>query len=367
VGGLRGTWFSEGGSGILGSILAGRATDAATGGDFLSAETVATGWLDVGGDWSIGLRGRALGFWVGSPFPYRAGAVEAGPSMRFLRPNLSVRVDGTAGLGRSRIEFESVTLDDNTWESRWHMGSRWDPDQYSTSIQVLETELWRYGGATEVLVRTGPVVSGVAAGIHRTAGGTFRSIGLRALGGNSRLQVGLRMDFWRTPHARETTGGLTVAIPMGRDWSLRGLFGRTEPDPLTLATASGGGGGLLLGRRLFGHVGGGGNAPPQHEFLARAPGTATVRITVRVPPAAGTVELVGDFSLWEPRPMRRVGEDWTLDLEVPEGLHHFGFLVDGAWYVPDDARDTVPDEWGRRSLTLLVAPLENGSREGAGR
>jgi hypothetical protein len=274
-------------------------------------------------------------------------------------------VDGTAGFGRSRIEFESVTLDDGSWEHRWHMGSRWDPDRYSTSIQVLETDLWRYGGAAEVLVRTGPVVSGVAAGVHRTAGGTFQSTGLRVLGGGSRLQVGLRMDVWWTPHARETTGGLTVAIPVGRDWSLRGFLGRTEPDPLTLATASGGGGGLLLGRRLFGHTGGG-STPPLHEVLARTPGTATVRITVQVPPDAEMVELAGDFSVWEPLPMRRVGEDWTLDLEVPEGLHHFGFFVDGEWYVPDEARDAVPDEWGRQSLTLLVEPLVSGNSEGAG-
>ena len=365
VGGIRGTWLSDAGSGVLGSFLAGRATNGAAGGHFLSAETVAAGWLKMGGDWSVGLRGRALGFWVGSPFPYWAGAMEAGPSVRLLRPNLSVRVDGTAGLGRSRIEFESVTLQDGTWEHRGHMGDRWEPSQSSVSITTLETDLWRYGGSAEVLARMGPVITGAAGGVHRTAAGTFRSAGLRVLGGGSRVQLGVRLDVWWTPYARETTGGLTVVIPVGEGWSIRGFLGRSEPDPLTLATSSGGGGGVLLGRRVGGR-GTGGGSPPLHEVLARSTGVARVRFSVQVPPTAEAVELVGDFTLWEPRRMERVGEEWILDLEISEGLHHFGFIVDGTWYIPSDARDTVPDEWGRRSVTLLVEPLLATSGGSAG-
>ncbi len=52
--------------------------------------------------------------------------------------------------------------------------------------------------------------------------------------------------------------------------------------------------------------------------------------------------------------MRREGNRWIAELSVPIGTHHYGFMVDDEWYVPDDAPDVVPDEWGRRSATLVI-------------
>lgn len=45
---------------------------------------------------------------------------------------------------------------------------------------------------------------------------------------------------------------------------------------------------------------------------------------------------------------------WAVELTVPGGTHHFGFLVDGSWFLPDDAPDAVADDWGRRNATLVV-------------
>ena len=359
VGGVRGTWLSNTGSGVFGYLLGGRAANGTAAGDFLSAETMASGWLGIGSDWSVGLRGRALGFLVGAPFPYRAGALEAGPSLRLLRPNLSVRVDGTAGVGHSRIEFESVALPDGTWEHRGHMGNRPDPPQDSVVLTEVVTDLWRYGGSAEVLTQVGSVVLGAAGGMHRTTGGTFRSTGVRILRGGERLVVGLRLDMWWTPYGREGVGGLTLSIPVGRDWSLRGFFGKSEPDPLTLAASSGGGGGILLGRRIGGR-GDRRTTVPLYEVLGRKPSGASVRFAVPAPSSTALVELVGDFTSWEPLAMEWDGGKWILELDVPEGLYYFGFLVDGDWYVPVDATGTVPDEWGRRNAILLVEEQDVG-------
>jgi hypothetical protein len=41
-------------------------------------------------------------------------------------------------------------------------------------------------------------------------------------------------------------------------------------------------------------------------------------------------------------------------LEIGNGTHDFGFLVDDEWFVPDDAPDVVPDEWSRQSATLVI-------------
>jgi 1,4-alpha-glucan branching enzyme len=78
-----------------------------------------------------------------------------------------------------------------------------------------------------------------------------------------------------------------------------------------------------------------------------------VRFRLDVPSAAH-VELLGDFTFWEPVPMTRTGDEWTVEVNVAPGTYHFGFNVDGEWYLPDDAPDSVPDEWGRRSATLVV-------------
>ncbi|HIF21763.1 MAG TPA: hypothetical protein EYQ27_07605, partial [Gemmatimonadetes bacterium] len=60
-----------------------------------------------------------------------------------------------------------------------------------------------------------------------------------------------RLDVWDSPLGTQTTGGLALAIPVRRRWSLRGFLGRSEPDPLTLAEPGSGSGGLLLGRVIY--------------------------------------------------------------------------------------------------------------------
>ncbi|MFW6079584.1 MAG: glycogen-binding domain-containing protein [Gemmatimonadota bacterium] len=79
-----------------------------------------------------------------------------------------------------------------------------------------------------------------------------------------------------------------------------------------------------------------------------------VRFRVRAPDAE-RVALAGDFSGWEPVPMRRVEDAWVLELTLPPGLHQFAFLIDGdRWYVPDDAPGIVDDGWGRRNASIVI-------------
>ncbi|MDH3423155.1 MAG: glycogen-binding domain-containing protein, partial [Gemmatimonadota bacterium] len=137
--------------------------------------------------------------------------------------------------------------------------------------------------------------------------------------------------------------------------SLRGFLGKSEPDPLTLAEPGSGGGGILLGRRIYSsddERAGGADGP--YEIVSRGAGQARVRISMEAPASARSVALLGDFTLWDSMQMRRTGGRWVAELDVPEGTHHYGFLVDDEWYLPDDARDVVPDEWGRRSAILVI-------------
>jgi hypothetical protein len=76
---------------------------------------------------------------------------------------------------------------------------------------------------------------------------------------------------------------------------------------------------------------------------------------------AETVEVIGDFTGWSARPLRRDGGAWVGEVGVGPGLHHFGFLVDGEWFVPTGRSGNVPDEWGRMNATLVVAAREGGN------
>ena len=52
--------------------------------------------------------------------------------------------------------------------------------------------------------------------------------------------------------------------------------------------------------------------------------------------------------------MTRRGQRWEVEMEVEAGAHHYGYLVDGEWYVPEDDRSLVPDEWGRMTALLVI-------------
>jgi hypothetical protein len=330
--GLRGTRYSGNGSGIFASFLAGKALDETNGGDFYSLDLEGAMWWGISGGWSGGLELKGFGFDVGEPFPYRALGFEGGPGLRFSSPHLTARVQGVAGAGWSRTELIRYA------------------DGPATTV---EDDLWRYGATAEVLMGSRRLMGGVSAGVHETLGGTYRSGGLRLLAALGGAAMEVRLDAWQTPAGRETTGGLAFVVPLD-NWSLRGFLGRTEPDPLTLAEPGGGSGGILFGRRLLGGDGYPAPSPPLHEVLEHLGERARVQVHVQPPGGTREVHLLGDFTLWEPVAMRREGKEWVVEMEIPEGTHHFGFLADGVWFLPDDAPDAVPDEWGRRNATLVI-------------
>lgn len=332
--GLRAEMLDATGSGFMIAVLGGQATNGEAGGDFISGEIVAFLRGRVSPSWEVGGESRASAFTVSEPFPYRAGALEGEAYLRFRTSAVSATLAGTTGWGTSTVDLYRYT---------------------DGPMVAVTDELWRYGATADVLVGSGTVAGGVSAGYHESAGGHYRSVGGRVVLGLGGGAVELRVDAWDTPVGMETTGGIALAIPLG-GWSLRGFAGRSEPDPLTLAEPGRGGGGALLGLRLAGSDGSGYGAARSgglHQVLEPAPGGSRVRFTLR-DPGATQVALLGDFTLWEPVAMARDGEDWVVEITVPSGTHHFGFITDGEWHLPDDAPDAVPDEWGRRSATLVV-------------
>lgn len=77
------------------------------------------------------------------------------------------------------------------------------------------------------------------------------------------------------------------------------------------------------------------------EFLLRAPD-------------AGRVELMADFTGWEPVTMELGQGRWQVKLQVPPGMHRINVRYDGgAWQAPPDTR-IVRDEFGQESGEVVL-------------
>jgi len=77
-------------------------------------------------------------------------------------------------------------------------------------------------------------------------------------------------------------------------------------------------------------------------------------ITVRAVNAS-SVEIMGDFTDWEPVQLTRVGDTWQLERELPQGAHRVAVRVDGGpWRVPSNL-PKVSDDFGG-SVGLLSVP-----------
>jgi hypothetical protein len=332
VGGVRVSHYALAGSGISASLLAGRTIGDQNGGDFLSATVSSSMVEDWGRGWAGGMDLRLFGFGIRAPFPYRAIAAEGGPMIQYGRGSLSVKGAAVAGVGRSRIEL-------------WRVAGG--------PTRVFEHDLWRVGAVAEVMLGSGPLRAGVTGGAHETRGGVFGSGGGRVVFAGGWGAVEVSADVWRTPLGSEATGGLVFVVPLS-GWSLRGFLGRSQPDPLTLAEPGSGSGGFLVGRSLYSRQPTEPTTTAGPRRIALTPQGARVRLSVQPPAGTVRVEVLGDFTLWESVPMERGSDGWSVELDVPVGTHHYGYLVDGAWYVPADEGSVVPDEWGRMSAILVI-------------
>lgn len=77
------------------------------------------------------------------------------------------------------------------------------------------------------------------------------------------------------------------------------------------------------------------------EFLLRAP-------------EASQVELMADFTGWEPVVMEAAEGRWKVRLRVPPGIHRINVRYDGgAWQAPPDTR-VVRDEFGQESGEMVL-------------
>lgn len=334
VGGVATDWTGDRTS-LVASVYGGLAADETTGADFATAAVDAEVWWGPGS--AVGLTGRAAGFRIRDPFTYRTASARGGPAARLRLGRFTAVLRPEVGVGSTLVEVRRT--DDR--------------------VRRAERDLWSRGLDLEVDARGRQWRLGTAFGAWESSGGPFRRAQATATWAGRRWAVRVDTGVWDTPIGAEWTGGLSLVLPVGGSTTVAATGGRAAPDPLTLVEA-GDQAGLLVGWALASF----GGPPPPLTTVERSGGDTTVRFRLDLPGGrdATAVELLGDFTAWAPTPMRRDGDVWIAAVPVEPGVHHYGFRVDGEWYVPEGLSGNVPDEWGRMNATLVVDDDEGGLR-----
>ena len=324
--GLQVDRWTQQGSGFFAGIFGGLATDS-IGGNWGSIVLGGEAVAGAGGPVEFSLSASMSGFAVGEPFIYEALTVVTRPEVRIPVGPVAIVLYGEGGIGRSHIEFRRLD-----------------------AVRAFSQDLWHYGGGPELQLRLGRTLTSVSYGVLETDAGTYQKGALGVRAGTNRALLAATLSVWDTPFGTETTGVVSVTVPLGGpDWFARLVGGRTDPDPL-VRSEPGGQGGLIIGRRLV-RFGPGGPTPVVSLRSTSAGIAARFRVEDR---AAERIELLGDFSGWEPQAMVQDGQDWVLEIPLASGTYHFGFLVDGEWFVPEGAPGQVSDDWGQMNATIVV-------------
>ena len=107
-------------------------------------------------------------------------------------------------------------------------------------------------------------------------------------------------------------------------------------------------------------------AVPKYTPMPRQ-ASADQRVATRfvyLAPNASRVSVTGEFAGWDPNgiPMRRDADgNWVAEIDLPPGLHHYVFVVDGTRWAPDpNAASQVDDGYGLQNSVLLVICSNQG-------
>ena len=75
-------------------------------------------------------------------------------------------------------------------------------------------------------------------------------------------------------------------------------------------------------------------------------------------PDASSVQLAGDFTQWQERPINLQKDAdglWRATVNLPSGEYHYRFLVDGEWRDDPECTQRAPNPFGGENMTRQVA------------
>lgn len=338
----------------------------ARGGLSLAGET-AGDWVvgTLGGRWMFPLSGGLFagatvlgqGFTVTPPTRYDALTGRIHPELQWQGDVVTVSLRGRGALSRTATGIVDTT-DSGGGGSPGLPGSGGGGGSITTT--TVTSELGQLGGEAEVRFDAGPGAVWIQGRSIDGDFGLYRSAGLGGTLITGPLSWNASLSYWDTPAGEgEVVGGASVSLSLGGGWFASGDGRRRQPDPLLAIPPSADLSGTV--RREFTFVAGG--RPAVYEIDGRTDeGQRVVVFRIRRPDAEA-VQVVGGFSGWNPVEMQRTNGTWTARVPVSPGVYHYGFRVDGDWFIPERASGVVSDDWGRQNATLVVPEAEsNGSR-----
>lgn len=81
-----------------------------------------------------------------------------------------------------------------------------------------------------------------------------------------------------------------------------------------------------------------------------------IRFTVRPPNGAMKVQVAGDFSKWQPVPMRKQKNgDYACIVPLKPGTYEYKFMLDGQWCVDPDNGNYALNPYGTLNSVATVA------------
>jgi hypothetical protein len=272
--------------------------------------------------WAV--TGVISGFSLGDPTPYKAATVRLVPEARLSSGRTAWVLRGYSGAGRSDVTDTSQ-----------------EPEV------SFEADLWMYGVGLETSRPIGPTQAWLGVDAYNTAGGAYYSAYVGSVGSIGTAIWGVAVRLWDTPNDVEAELNVSVSVPLGSRWSTQVAGGRSGPDPL-LASPAGVDGSAVVSWSVLAPA----REPPPVASLGE--GQPTMVLFSLEYDDAANVSVIGDFSAWEPIALSRQGTNWVGRVPIEPGLYHFGFLVDGEWFVPEHAPGKVTDDFGRINATLVV-------------
>lgn len=294
---------------------------------------------------------------LGSDAPWW-GAVGGAGRLPLLRRTRPAALSGSlgVGLGGHGYLFRDPVADGTGSGATLDAGGYARLEKGASSIEGRATRLQYESTFADVstsrhavdlgarLEYTGTVRIGADARWMHVEEGDFPAISADATGAVGPLRLWVSGEQWLASDMRDTGwgAGLNLELPFADAWL---SFRRDTRDPLYWNAARRSWS-LGFTRRL-----GPRPATPLMPLFRNG------SVVLQLPSAAATadVAVAGEFSDWQPIPMRRTGRRWELQLTLEPGVYRYSFVdADGTWFVPESVPGRMADGMGGYVAVLVV-------------
>jgi 1,4-alpha-glucan branching enzyme len=96
----------------------------------------------------------------------------------------------------------------------------------------------------------------------------------------------------------------------------------------------------------------------RRDFMAKTDEGKSVQEFYYSAPEANSVQLVGDFTHWQSKPVNLVKQAdgvWKTSIALAGGTYHYRFLVDGTWRDDPQCTLRIPNIFGSHNMVREVS------------